>query len=217
VGARIRASFGPDRLAARTAFTFAFGLHSAEGEVPPPLTGLVVHLPAGLGLDLTHAADCVPSRLRQSGPAGCPARSVIGRGHAVLEVHAGSQAIEEEAAVWALRTPNRGGRSTFEVFGRGETPLEQQTTSTAVISADGAPYGSELMVSIPPIPTVVYEPDASIVSFSLTIGAQRESGGHPSAAVTVPRRCPAGGFPFAADFAFADETSVRVTARIQCP
>jgi hypothetical protein len=136
----------------------------------------------------------------------------------VIEVHAGSQAIEEEAAVWALRTPNRAGRSTFEVFGRGQTPLEQQTTSTAVISADGAPYGSKLTVSIPPIPTVVYEPDASIVSFSLTIGAaQGESRGHPSAAVTVPRRCPAGGFPFAADFAFTDETSARATARIPCP
>jgi hypothetical protein len=136
----------------------------------------------------------------------------------VLEVHAGSQAIGEEADLWALRAPNRGGRSTFEVFSRGQTPLEQQTTSVAVVSPDGAPYGSKLTVSIPPVPTVVYEPDASIVSFSLTIGsAQGGSGSHAAAVVTVPRRCPPGGFWFAADFAFADETSAHASARIPCP
>jgi hypothetical protein len=218
VGAAIRPAFLPDRLATQTAFTFAFGLHGAEGEVPPPLRSLVVHLPAGLGLDLGHATDCLPSRLRASGPAGCPARSIIGRGHAVLEVHAGSQAIAEEAAVWALRAPNRGDRTSFAVFTHGQTPLDQQTTSIAVVSPDGAPYGSKLTLSIPPIPTVVYEPDASIVSFSLTIGpAHGGSRARGAAAVTVPRRCPHAGFPFAADFAFADETSAHGTARIRCP
>jgi hypothetical protein len=218
VAVSIRPSFLPDRLASETAFTFAFGLHSLEGEVPPPLNGMVLHLPAGLALDLRRAAECPPSRLRHGGPAACPSRSLIGRGHAVLEVHAGSQAIEEEALLSALRTPNRGGHTSFAVFGQGQTPLDQQSTSIAVVSPDGGPYGSKLTVSIPPIPTVKYEPDASIVSFSLTLGAAHgESRGHAFAAVTVPRRCPAGGFPFAADFAFADGTGAHASSRIRCP
>jgi hypothetical protein len=218
VGADIHPSFLPNRLASETAFTFAFGLHGGEEEVPPPLSGIVVHLPAGLAFDLRRGAECPPSRLRHGGPAACPTSSLIGRGHAMLEVHAGSQAIGEEAVLWALRAPDRGRRSSFEVFGSGQTPLDQQTTSIAVVSPDGAPYGSKLTVSIPPIPTVMYEPDASIISFSLTLGAAHSgSRARVFAAVTVPRRCRAGGFPFAADFAFADGTSAHAAARIPCP
>jgi hypothetical protein len=218
LGASIRPSFLPDRLGSETAFTFDFELRSTEGEVPPPLSSMVVHLPAGLALDLRRAAECPPSRLRRGGPAACPAASVLGRGHAVLEVHAGSQTIPEEALLAALRTPNRGGHTSFALFGRRQTPLEQQTTSIAVVSRDGAPYGSKLTVSIPPIPSVMYEPDASIISSSLTLGAAHPgSRAHSFAAITVPRRCPSGGFPFAADFAFADGTSAHAAALIRCP
>jgi hypothetical protein len=218
VEAAVHPSFLPDKLGAQTAFRFAFTLMGGEAEVPPPLSAMVVHLPAGLAIDLSAPATCIPSRLRRSGPAGCPPRSLIGRGHAVLEVHAGSQAIAEEAVVWALRAPDHNRHASFEIFGQGETPLQQHTISIAVVSPDGAPYGSKLTVSIPPIPTVVFEPDASIVSFSLTIGAA-QSGSRPraGAAVTVPRHCPSGGFPFASDFAFADGTSAHAAARIRCP
>jgi hypothetical protein len=218
IEAGIHPSFLPDRLGSPTAFSFAFTLASAEGVVPPPLSRMVVHLPAGLGFDLGASATCAPSRVRRGGPAACPTRSLIGRGHAVLEVHAGSQAIEEEALLWALRAPNRGGHPSFALFGEGQTPLEQHSTSIAVLSPEGAPYGSKLTVSIPPIPTVMYEPDASIISSSLTVGAAPgPSRAHSFAAVTVPRRCPGGGFPFAADFVFADGTSATARARIPCP
>ncbi|HEV2922811.1 MAG TPA: hypothetical protein VGW98_02170 [Solirubrobacteraceae bacterium] len=218
VAASIRASFLPNRLASDTAFTFEFELRSSEGEVPPPLSSMVVHLPAGLALDLRRAAQCPTSRLRSGGPAACPAGSLLGRGHTVLEVHAGSQTIPEEALLTALRTPNRGGHTSFALFGRGQTPLEQQSTSIAVVSRDGAPYGSKLTVSVPPIPSVRYEPDASIISSSMTLGvAHPGSRAHSFAAITVPRRCPAGGFPFAADFAFADGTSAHAAALIRCP
>jgi hypothetical protein len=216
--ASINPSFLPDRFGARTAFRFAFTLEGGEGQVPPPLSRMVVHLPAGLALELGAASTCAPERLRRGGPAACPSRSLIGRGHAMLEVHAGSQAIEEGALLSALRTPNRGGHASFALFGQGRTPLDQQTTSTAVVLRDDAPYGSKLSMSIPPIPTVMFEPNASIISSSLTIGAvhggSRERG---FAAVTVPRRCPAGGFPLAAEFGFADGTSAYATARIPCP
>ena len=60
-------------------------------------------------------------------------------------------------------------------------------------------------MSIPPIPTLPFEPDASIVTFSLTIGASaRHSTARRSNAVLVPSSCPAGGFPFAAEFTYAD-------------
>jgi hypothetical protein len=212
----IRPSFTPDAPGARTSFTFAFTLRDAEGEggVPPPLRTMLVRLPAGLGIDLRGVASCAPARLRSGGPAACPARSLLGRGRSQLEVHAGSQSIPEDAVVSALRIPDRAGRPALAIFGRGDTPLQEQTISTATLLADRAPFGAKLAVSIPPIPTLVLEPDASIISFSLTLGGVRA---HAAGALTVPRRCPVGGFPFAAEFGFAGGSRATATARIRCP
>jgi hypothetical protein len=218
LAARVHPSFLPDTLGASTALTLAFALTVGEEGVPPPVNRIVMRLPAGLGVDLRGVATCARGRLQRTGPPGCPPRSLIGRGHAVLAVRAGSQAIPEEADVWAFRGAGRGAPA-FEIFSRGETPLQQDTLSTAVLSADRAPYGLKLTVSIPPIPTLVYEPDASIVSFSLTIGVESSRPrAHPAAGtITVPRHCPSGGFPFAAGFVFADSTSAGATARVPCP
>jgi len=211
--ARIHPALAPAAPGVRTAFTFAYSLQDTEAGVPPPLRSVVVHLPLGLGLDLGGAATCAPARVRRSGPSGCPQRSLIGRGHAVLEVHAGSQSIPEEAVVWAIRVPDRGGHSALAIFGRGETPLVQQSTSMATVLPDRPPYGSMLSVSVPAIPTVVYEPDASVISFSMTLGGPRAHAG----GVTLPRRCPAGGLPFAAGFTFADQTRALAAAHLPCP
>jgi hypothetical protein len=216
--ASIQPSLLPDRLGARAAFTFAFRLGAGEEEVPPALSRIVIHLPAGLRIDLRGVGTCNAARLRRMGPRGCPPGSLVGRGHAVLAVHAGSQAIPEDAVISAFRGPDRGGHPVLQILGRGDTPLQEQTLSTGVLSADRGPFGLKLTVSVPAIPTVMYEPDASIVSFSLTVGAAARPRAHAAAgAVTVPRRCPAGGFRFAADFHFSDLTSTSAAARVPCP
>lgn len=216
VTASLHPSFRPDALGARTAFTLSFALGVGEEGVPPPVTHVTLRLPAGLGVDLHGVATCSPEALRRKGRAGCSPRSLIGRGHAVVEVHAGSQAIPEEALVWAFRGTGQGA---VEILSRGETPLQQQTLSSGALSRDGGPYGLRLAIAVPRIPTLVYEPDGSIISYSLTIGA---AGSKPRAhaagvAITVPRHCPAGGFPFAAEFTFADFTTARASASVPCP
>lgn len=216
-GASIHASFLPDRLGASTAFTLAIRFSGGEGGVPAPLRGMVVHLPAGLGVDLRGSSICPRAHLHRRGASGCPRASLLGRGHAQLVVHAGSQAIGEEATVWIFRGPNRGGRATLEILDRGETPLDESTISTAALERDLPPYGLRLIAAIPAIPTLIYEPDASFTSLSLTIGARGRPKAHAAAAITVPRRCPAGGFPFAADFTFGDSSSARATASVACP
>lgn len=217
--ATIRPSFLPDRLGASTSFTLALRFSGGEGQVPAPLSKMVVHLPAGLGIGLRGVSTCSQARLQRRGAAGCRSSSLLGHGHAILDVHAGSQTIPEEATVWAFRGPDRGGRPTLEIFGQGETPLDESTISTAVLDPDGAPYSSKLTVSVPPIPTLVGEPNASFVSLSLSIGGV----GHPLRAhaaagtILVPRSCPAGGFPFAAEFTFADQSTASAAAKVACP
>jgi hypothetical protein len=215
--ASIRASFLPDRLGAKAAFTLAFDFSGGEGGVPAPLRRMVVHLPAGLGIDLRGVKTCSTARLRRGGPAGCPSHSLLGRGHAQLMVHAGSQLIPEATTIRTFRGPDRGGRPTLQLFGRGETPLDRSTISTAVLEPDTARFGLRLNVSIPAIPTVVYEPDASFVSLSLTIGAPGRPRAHAAGPITVPRRCPAGGFPFAAEFTLGDGSTLSATTTVPCP
>jgi len=213
--ASIHPSFLPDRLGASTAFTFAVRFAGGEEGVPSPLRTIVLHLPAGVGIDVRGVATCARARLQQAGAAACASSSLVGRGHAMLEVHAGAETIPEEAALWAFRGPNVRGHPTLEVLGQGSTPLDERTISTGVLQADRPPYSSEVTVSIPPIPTLVYEPDASIVSFSLTVGDPRSKS--KAGAITVPRSCPPGGFPFAATFTFAEHSSATATANVPCP
>jgi hypothetical protein len=217
-GATMHASFLPDRLGASTAFTLAFRFSGGEEGVPAPLRRMIVRMPAGLTIDLRGVEPCVKARLRGGGAAGCPSASLLGRGHALLATHAGSQTIAEEPTISIFRGPNRASRPTFEIFGRGETPLNESTTSDAILQPDGPPFGSKITVSVPPIPTLVYEPDASFSSLSLTLGRVGGSPrAHAAGKIVLPRSCPTGGFPFAASFAFADGSTASAAAKVRCP
>jgi hypothetical protein len=216
--ASLHASLVPDRLGADAALTIALRFSGGSEGIPAPLHSFTVHLPAGLGISLRGRATCPRSALRRHGAAGCPAAALLGRGHARLEVHAGSQTIPEQAALWAFLGRAGSGTKTLEILGEGSSPLNERTVSTGVLRGDGGPFGSRLIVSVPRIPTVELEPDASFDSFSLTLGG---TGGtpraHTAARIQVPRRCPTGGFPFAVELAFADGSGARAASAVPCP
>jgi hypothetical protein len=213
----LHASFLPDRLGASTDVEFAVEFSGGEEGVPAPVRQAVLQLPAGLSIDLRGVEICAKARLQRSGAAGCPSGSIVGRGHALADVHAGSLTVPEEATVTVFRGPDRDGRRTFEIFGQGETPLYQSVISTAVLQPDSAPYGSKLTISVPAIPTLVYEPDASILSVSVTVGTAGHSSRTNAGSILMPRNCPAGGFPFAASFTFADGSTTSTSAAVGCP
>ena len=153
-GASVRPSLLPNRLGASTALTLAFRFSGGEEGVPAPLSGMVVRLPAGLTINLRGAGICAKSQLQRRGAAGCPSSSLVGRGHGLNDVHAGSLTVPEEVTISVFRGPNRGSRPTLQIFSQGETPLDQSSISSAVLEPDGAPYGSKLTMSVPPIPTL---------------------------------------------------------------
>jgi hypothetical protein len=217
--ASMRPSLLPDRLGASTTLTLAFGFAGGAEGVPAPLRGMVVHLPAGLTVNLRSAGICRPSRLRSKGASGCELKSLVGRGHALMKVHAGSLPVPEEAAVSIYRGPNRGSLQTLEILSQGSTPLDERTVLTGVLASDGGRYGSKLTISVPAIPTLVLEPDASFVSLSLTVGGiGRRPRAHAAAgSILVPRSCPVTGFPFAAEFTFAGGATASVGTTVACP
>lgn len=217
--ASMRPSLLPDRLGASTALTLAFRFSGGVEGVPAPLRGLVVHLPAGLTVNLRGAGVCRPARLRSAGASGCSAKALIGRGHALMKVHTGTLVVPEDAVISVYRGPNRGSRQTLAIFSQGSTPLRQSTIATGVLEHDSGRYGFKLTVTVPAIPTLALEPDASFVSLSLTVGGiGRRPRAHAAAgSILLPRTCPSAGFPFAADFTFARGAVAGASATVACP
>jgi hypothetical protein len=209
----IKPGFSPDRSGAQTAVTLTADFAGERGEVPSPVTGAVVHLPAGLAIHLRGAGICAKARLVARGPQACPSNSLVGRGSALLKGQIGVLAIPESATLLAFRGQNQGGHPTLEISGQGLSPLDVRVTFSGVLLGDQAPYGQKLVLTIPAIPTIPEEPNASTIKFSLTIGSPSRSNG----TVDVPRTCPAGGFPFGAEFTFADGSTNNTKATAPCP
>jgi hypothetical protein len=203
-------SFSPNRLGASAALTLKIDYTGAPHRVPAPVTHTLVHLPAGLVLNLSSVSTCPRAQALR---ARCPASSRVGVGSTVAIAHLGSQTLTENATVTAYRGASQGGRPTLMISSQGLSPLIERVLITGVLQRDRPPYGAELALSIPPIPTLPTEPNASIFHFTLTIG-----GAHgPQALVRVPRSCPTGGFPFGADFTFADGSTGSTLTTARCP
>ncbi len=214
--AAIRPSFSPDRLGAKAAFTFTVHFTGGEFGVPSPVRRAVVHLPPGLQMHIPSLRSCTRARLQARGASGRPARSEIGVGHALADIHAGAGIESEEATVWAFLGPLQAGNPTIEILGQGYTPLDERVVITATVLPDHPPYGEELVMSVPAIPSIPYEPNALTVSFSLTVGGARFRKHNPNT-VVLPSRCPAGGFPFATEFTYEDATTSTTRATVPCP
>jgi hypothetical protein len=207
--------FGPHGSGALD-FTIHFTDNESETGVPAPVRRTLLRFPAGLNVEIPLLRSCDAARLRARGPSACPPQSHIGGGHALAEVHVGSQTIAEHIALWVFLGPLHNLSPTFLILGRGYTPFNERVVLSGTTLSDSLPYGEDLAISIPPIPTLPLEPDASIVSMSLSVGSTSP---HPShaATVVVPHHCPAGGFPFAAAFTYADGFTGQAFATAHCP
>jgi hypothetical protein len=217
--ATLEAFLSPNRLGGRGSLTVTLRYSGGEGGVPAPVRRSVVRLPAGLSLDIPSLHSCSAARLRARGPGACPAQSLLGRGHALMEVHAGSQKITEEVSLWAFLGPlsAQSLEPTFEIFGQGYTPVDEGKVLTGTVTPVNPPYGEQLALAIPPITSLPLEPDTSIATFSLTIGTSGRGSSHAGAQVLVPRICPPGGFPFAGEFEYADGSTGSALATVPCP
>ena len=137
--AAIKPSFSPDRLGAKAAFTFEVRFTGGELGVPSPVRRAVVQLPPGLSMNIPHLSSCTRARLQARGASGCPARSLIGTGHALADVHAGASVESEEAKVWAFLGPPQGLNPTIEILGQGYTPLDERVVITATVLPSRSP------------------------------------------------------------------------------
>ena len=226
--ATLNASFSPDRLGAPTTITFGFHLSTSEGTAPPPLTGIDLRMPAGINYTTTTLglAICQPAVLVADGVAGCPPNSRLGYGSALVEVPFGTGAGHEIPEVQALSGPSPNGNLVVLFYANGLYPVDAQLAFSGEVLPDTGRFGSQLATTVPLVTSVPGGPDVSIVSVTSTIGPAhltyyKHVHGHLVAfhprGVSVPERCPHGGFPFAAQFTFQDGTQTSAQTAVPCP
>jgi hypothetical protein len=226
--ATLHASFSPNRLGASTTISLGFHLSTAEGIAPPPLTRLDLRMPAGMDYTRTTLglAVCRPAVLLAKGLRGCPADSRLGYGSAYVEVPFGTGAGTEIPEIQALLGPSPTGNMVVLFYANGQIPVYAQLVFSGEVLPDTGLFGSQLAAEVPPVPSVPGGPGVSIVSVQTTIGPShltyyRRLHGRRVAfrprGVAVPERCPHGGFPFAAEFAFQDGNQVSASSTVPCP
>jgi hypothetical protein len=216
--AAIAASLSPDRPGAKSTLTFTIHYSGDESSgVPAPVRRTLLSFPAGLTLDIPRLSACSAPRLRARGPSACSRQSELGVGHALVLAPLGSQTITEPISLSIFLGVPQNLQPTVEILGQGLTPFDQRVLLSGATLSGQAPYGEQLEMSIPPIPTLPLEPDASMASISLAIGARARAGTRGANAVIVPSHCPKGGFPFAGEFTYANGSVGIATTRIPCP
>ena len=160
---------------------------------PPPISAVNVYLPKGVKLHPSGFATCPESTLRNTGPRGCPKKSVASALGSVLgEVTFGNERVPEEATLQAFFAP--GGGLLFYV--QGSTPVSLEVLSTGKWVRSSGKYSWELKTLVPPVPTVPGAPLASASKIHLKAGAAFRKNGKVTSYGTVPKKgeCPKGGF-----------------------
>lgn len=227
VVARLHVAFLPDRAGARTTIELSLVLRGTDGGPPPPLRTFALQLPAGMGIATTTLgeANCDPSSLIAAGLGGCSPNAVLGFGSATAVVPVAGSNVREQAVLHPLMGPPRENGLEMLFYVQANAPVFAQLVLPAVVAEDTAPYGEQLVTSVPLVQTWPEGPDLSLQSFSSTIGPlhlvyHRHVGPRSVAfrpqGIRIPSQCPRGGYPFAARLDFIDGTSVTAAYRVAC-
>ncbi len=225
---KLKVAFDPDRAGTRTTIIFGLSVSSPDGRLPSPVTSLDLRLPAHMGIATTTLgqANCEPQNLIEYGLAGCSANARIGFGDALAIVPFGAHGIREKASINALMGPPAGEQIKVLFYAEGLTPVFAQAVFSGLVLADTSPFGERIDTTVPLVHSWPEGPNVSLVSFKSTIGPlhltyHKQVNGrtvsyHPHG-VSVPKHCPHGGYPFAADLTFEDGTATTAGARVPCP
>jgi hypothetical protein len=229
--ARLEVSLTPERLGQPTAISFGFRITSSAGP-SVPLTSLAVLLPGELGFATSGLGleNCVPVRLEELGPPGCPTNSRMGLGIATAQIPLGGRVISESAQVEIFSAPVIDGRLALLVYAEAMWPVSAQLVFPAKVLPAVAPYGEDVATEVPLVPTLPGGPDVAVTSFHAALGPIPGAGGflyresvrgrrvsYVPRGLILPSVCPRGGFPFEVEFGFADRSRTVSRISVPCP
>lgn len=225
---KLHAAFDPLVLGRRTTLEFGFNFAAPTGKVPQPLTAVELHYPSNLGLGLSNLglATCDQTVVEAGGPKSCSPNAVMGFGEVLTGVVLGSEIVGESAPITILRAPDRENRLAVLFFAEGTSPIDTRIIFPGLLLPSSAPFGGVVNIGVPLVETLPGAPYVSVIELHSTIGPKRvvyyeRVDGHILAykprGILLPRHCPRHGFPFAANFSFADGSRASAKTTVACP
>lgn len=226
--ASLTAAFEPERLGGRTTLSFGFQIAGPGGQVAPALTAVDLSYPPKLGIALSGLglATCTAVQLEASGLAGCEQNSIMGFGEASAEISLGADVVGEPVPLTILRAPNEEGHIALLFDAVGTAPLNTSAVFPGALLSAPAPFGGQVSIDVPLIPSLPGAPDVAIVRLRATLGPSGVTYFKPLEGRTIvyqppgillPPTCPKGGFPFAAQFSFVDGSHASARSVEPCP
>jgi hypothetical protein len=187
-------------LGAGAALQAEFTISGTEyGGFPAPLIGVKFYGPASARLHPQGFATCAPTVIEQRGPGPCPKKSHAGpKGSASGVVSFGTERVHETVSVQPFFAP--GGN--LEFFVDGTTPVSIEILSTGHVVSSSPPFGPTVLAQVPLVESVPGALDASTERINVTTGAAYKKGKKTYYYITVPKKCPKGGFPLKAVMEF---------------
>ncbi|HXN37461.1 MAG TPA: hypothetical protein VN892_05450 [Solirubrobacteraceae bacterium] len=197
--------------------TFEFSIAGTEyGGFPPPLIGVNVFLAKGIVLTPGPFPKCPLQTLEKVGK--CAKNTQAGPlGHALGVVSFGTERVPEEVEVQPYFAPDG-----LEFYVAGHSPVALELISNGHFVKASGEFGEETVTEVPLVETVPGAPDASTERISVKVGSAIKKHGKAIYYGTVPKKCPAGGFPFKAELLFAGlggltPQTVTTAYKVPCP
>jgi hypothetical protein len=225
---KMKVAFEPNRAGVRTTIEFAFKISGPHGAIPSPATSLDLRLPSHMGIATSTLgqANCNPQDLIEGGLHGCSANARIGFGDALAVVPFGHEGVREPVSINALMGPPVNERLEVVFYAEGLSPVFAALVFPGTVLADMHPFGERIDTVFPLVSAWPEGPNVALESFKTTIGPlhltyHRQVNGKTISyrphGVSVPKRCPPGGFPFAAELTFEDGTRTTASYNVPCP
>ena len=226
--AKLHVAFVPERLGQGTTLEFSARIKVPSDRVPSPLTELDVSYPGELGVAVAELglATCSEARLEDLGAGGCPANSRMGEGSATAEIPIGPVVLQETARIVILRAPELEGHLALLLYATGETPVFAQIAFPGLLLPAPPPYGASIHIDLPLVPGLPDGPDVAVVRLHATLGprgltyyehVRGKLVSYKPRGILLPKKCPRGGFAFAATFAFLDGSVANSHTSVPCP
>jgi len=162
------------------------------GGFPAPLIGVKFYGPASAKLHPQGFGTCAQSVIETSGTGPCPRSSKAGPvGSASGVVSFGTERVGETVTVEPFFAP--GGN--LEFFAKGVSPVSIEVISTGNVVNSSPPFGPTVLAEVPLVESVPGALDASVKQIDVQVGAAYKKGKKTTYYITVPKKCPKGGFP----------------------
>jgi hypothetical protein len=121
--------------------------------------------------------------------------------------------VQETASVQLFFAPGGG----LEAFVDGTTPVSLEILAPGHFVNASPPFGPEFIGEVPLIETVPGALDASFEKGTIRVGAAYRQGKKTISYITIPKRCPKGGWPIKVQLSFLGGAIAEASYRMPCP